>query len=56
MPVGLAANQMDRAYNTALKHAKRLGLKFERDRHARLRHKNAGVGPGLNRIRGRSER
>jgi hypothetical protein len=39
VPIGLAANRMDRAYNTVLKHAKRLGLKFERDRFARLRHR-----------------
>ena len=39
VPIGRAANRMDRAYNTVWKHAKRLGLKFERDREARLRHK-----------------
>ena len=30
---------MDRAYNTVLVHAKRLELRFERDREARSRHK-----------------
>ena len=41
VPIGLAANQIDRAYNTVWKHAKRLGLKFERDRLARLRHRSS---------------
>ena len=39
VPKGLAANRLDRAYNTVWIHAKRLGLIFERDREARLRHK-----------------
>lgn len=39
VPIGQAANRMDRAYNTVLKHAKRLELRFERDRDARTRHK-----------------
>jgi hypothetical protein len=39
VPIGLAANRIGRAYNTVLKHAKRLGLKFERDRFAKLRHR-----------------
>lgn len=39
-PVGLAANEMDRSYNTVLRHAKLLGLKFQRDRQARLRHRS----------------
>jgi transposase-like protein len=39
IPIGIAANQMDRAYNTALKHAKRLGLNFQRDRLSRQRRK-----------------
>jgi hypothetical protein len=42
VPKGLAANRMDRAYNTVWKHAKRLELKFERDREARLRRKRFG--------------
>jgi hypothetical protein len=28
VPIGLAANRIDRRYNTVLKHARRLGLKF----------------------------
>jgi len=40
-PVGLAANEMDRAYNTVRNHAKGLGLKFERDRFARIRHRQS---------------
>lgn len=39
VPKGQAANRLDRAYNTVWKHAKRLGLIFERDREAWLRHK-----------------
>jgi DNA-binding CsgD family transcriptional regulator len=39
VPIGLAANQMDRAYNTVRKHAGRLGLAFDRDRQARARHR-----------------
>jgi hypothetical protein len=39
VPIGLAANQLDRAYNTVLKHARSLGLQFERDRYGRTRHK-----------------
>jgi hypothetical protein len=39
LPVGLAANEMDRAYNTVRTHARRLGLTFERDRYARVRHR-----------------
>jgi hypothetical protein len=30
---------MDRAYNTVRNHAKRLGLNFERDHFARIRHR-----------------
>jgi len=39
MPVGLAANEMDRAANTLRSHAKRVGLRFERDRLSRIRHR-----------------
>jgi len=39
MPVGLAANEMDRADNTLRSHAKRVGLRFERDRLSRIRHR-----------------
>jgi hypothetical protein len=37
VPIGLAANQVDRRYNTVLRHAKLLRLKFTRDRKAKLR-------------------
>jgi hypothetical protein len=30
VPIGVAANRIDRRYNTVLKHARRLGLKFAR--------------------------
>jgi len=39
MPIGLTANQMDRSYNTVRRHAQQLGLKFDRDRFARIRHR-----------------
>lgn len=39
VPIGLAANQIDRRYNTTLRHAKLLGLRFERDRGAWSRRK-----------------
>lgn len=39
VPIGLAANHMDRAYNTVVLHARRLRLSFERDRLARTRHR-----------------
>jgi phosphoglycolate phosphatase-like HAD superfamily hydrolase len=42
VPIGQATNRMDRAYNTVLKQAKRLRLKFERDREGRTRHKRFG--------------
>jgi hypothetical protein len=42
VPIGRTANQVDRAYNTVLKHAKLLGLQFQRDREAWLRRKQLG--------------
>jgi phosphoglycolate phosphatase-like HAD superfamily hydrolase len=42
VPIGQATNRMDRAYNTVLKHAKRLDLRFERDREASSRRKKLG--------------
>jgi hypothetical protein len=42
VPVGLAANRIDRTYNTVLRHVKLLGLKFGRDREARSRHGQQG--------------
>lgn len=41
VPIGLAANHIDRDYNTTRSHSKQLGLKFERDRKARLRHRDS---------------
>lgn len=41
VPIGLAANQLDRAYSTVVKHAHALGLQFERDRQARIRHRES---------------
>jgi hypothetical protein len=41
-PLGLAANALNRDYNTTLRHSRRLGLKWQRDTQARARARDLG--------------